>query len=701
MKKKLYIVLFLLINTIIILYSQETEEKASLFTFYLIPGIEYPIQTDFELMSLGANVNLNGTVGFRNISWLQAGGTLSYSLLPVKAETSLSLIGFGLGSLLNFEPLPRLQVGAYVYGGAYYGFFNTKIVDSEGTAYENQQGGGALFSGGARTTFFLLPSLSVGIDLSYINYIGLSHGLRASINVALHLDGFKEKVDIRSIKFQDIFPSQYKFYEDNSAGTLTFINEERFPIKDVSLSIFVNKLMDNPTISTGPSELNSGESWEIPINALFSNEILNLTEPTKVTARVAIKYNVGGREREKISYETMNLQSRNSIIWNDDRKAAAFVSPQSPYILSFSKDIAGMVREQGPKSINENIRMAMGIFESLSVYGLSYVIDPNTLPYEDAAQNTFSVDFLQYPTETLTYKGGDCDDLSILYCSLLESIGVESAFITVPGHIYSAFSLGIPPGEARKIFSNTEDLIYTEENTWVPVESTLISQGFLKAWQSGAEQWRNNYEENNAQLIVMSESWKTYEPSGSPGIRGEINPPETYLIENQFNKRLATFVDRELYPKINEIQQKIRNSRDPLRFRNQLGVLYARYGQLENAKEEFRKILREREYLPTLINLGNIHFLEKNYEEAQDMFLKAESINKDNPVILLNLAKINYELSNPALVNSYFVRATKLRPQLANDYTYLSALNAETEIRAEDIESSKNRMIWDEEEEEL
>jgi transglutaminase-like putative cysteine protease len=34
------------------------------------------------------------------------------------------------------------------------------------------------------------------------------------------------------------------------------------------------------------------------------------------------------------------------------------------------------------------------------------------------------------------YRAGDCDDLSILYCSLLEAIGIRTAFVTIPGHIF-------------------------------------------------------------------------------------------------------------------------------------------------------------------------------------------------------------------------------------------------------------------------
>ncbi|MFW6293995.1 MAG: hypothetical protein ACOC7V_16970, partial [Spirochaetota bacterium] len=69
-----------------------------------------------------------------------------------------------------------------------------------------------------------------------------------------------------------------------------------------------------------------------------------------------------------------------------------------------------------------------------------------------ASEDRGAVDFLQFPRQTLTYSSGDCDDLTALYIALLESVGVDTAFITVPGHIYAAFAVETSPEEARREF---------------------------------------------------------------------------------------------------------------------------------------------------------------------------------------------------------------------------------------------------------
>lgn len=82
----------------------------------------------------------------------------------------------------------------------------------------------------------------------------------------------------------------------------------------------------------------------------------------------------------------------------------------------------------------------MGLFESLRLVGLKYSPDPST-PYAAYHKDLAKVDYLQYPYQTLSYKGGDSDDLAVLYAAILESVDVPSALIPLDDEMLVAFCL--------------------------------------------------------------------------------------------------------------------------------------------------------------------------------------------------------------------------------------------------------------------
>lgn len=45
-------------------------------------------------------------------------------------------------------------------------------------------------------------------------------------------------------------------------------------------------------------------------------------------------------------------------------------------------------------------------------------------------------EFVKTARQTLITRGGDCDDVSVLLASLLNSIGTKTKFVYVPGHVY-------------------------------------------------------------------------------------------------------------------------------------------------------------------------------------------------------------------------------------------------------------------------
>ncbi|MCK5570812.1 MAG: hypothetical protein KAJ15_13915, partial [Spirochaetes bacterium] len=441
-------------------------------------------------------------------------------------------------------------------------------------------------------------------------------------------------VDIDTVQFDPIFPVFYKYYDEHPIGKAVLFNSGTTPVEDIKVSLFIRQYMDDPKNCPAPDRLDSGAKKEIELYSLFTEKVLEISEGDKVSVKITVEYSSEGKKYKKEYLDTVSLHNRNAIVWDDDKRVAAFVTAKDPAVLKFSKNTAGIIKSKAGTALNHNLLMGIGIFQALDLYGISYVVDPTT-PYKDFSEN-LTVDFLQFPNQTLEYRAGDCDDLSILYNALLESVGIKTAFVTVPGHIYTAFSLNLKPADTKKQFLSMEDFIFKDDETWVPVEITQIGEGFLKAWQTGAREWREHAAKDQAAFYPTEQAWETYEPVGFKGKTDLVLPAGT-LVEKKFIEEIRRIVNKEIFSREQYLKAEIEKNRNDPGLRNKLGVLYARYGMEAEAISEFNKILSGEDYLPALINIGHIHFLKNNVDTALAYYERALKKDSDNPKILLYL----------------------------------------------------------------
>jgi hypothetical protein len=503
------------------------------FSLSLAPGISIPLGEDSEIFTLGGGTNIAARLDFPLLSKLDINAIfgLGYDFTPVKADTSLSTLSIGAGGGITWEFIPRLRIGGYAKGGYFYSLLNDTSGVPEG---EDKTGGGNLFlSGGVNFAFRLFPTVSIGVDASYRNLLALNKSIIVALAASYHfktgpviierVGPFKD-LDLYDIEFETLFPVFFKYYDDHIIGRAVLHNTGESPIEDIKVNFFVEEYMVNPKLCSAPQKLKPGQEGDVEFYGLFTDKVLDISESTKVSARITVECTMNGKEYRNEYIETIRLHDRNAITWDDDRKAAAFVTMKDPTVLRFAKSVAGAVKNKVGRAINSNLLMAIAMHEALTIYGMSYVVDPST-PYKEFSRKELSLDYLQFPKQSLEYKAGDCDDLSILYSALLESVGVETAFITVPGHIYMAFSLNMLHSEAKKQFLMSEDLIFIDQKIWLPVEVTEISGGFLKAWETGAKEWRE-YEPK---------------PKGQAGLYPLCMNPGRCMSLSAFQEKLSLF----------------------------------------------------------------------------------------------------------------------------------------------------------------
>ncbi|TFG82747.1 MAG: hypothetical protein E4H20_07005, partial [Spirochaetales bacterium] len=537
-----------------------------------------------------------------------------------------------------------------------------------------------LYELGARleTSIRLSAALTLGVSAGYEKlanpYTGtfldaVSASLRLKLAPA-EMRHDRTNLAIKKIDTQAIFPVFRSWYDAEPLGTVTIRNDEDGAIENVRVSFFAPEYMGGPRLCQVVERIEQGATVTIPLYAVFDERILQLTENGATSASIDIEYSFLGSGRATREGLKLSVHHRNAMSWEDDRRAAAFVSPTDPAALWFSRYSSSIVRDRMRSELPPNLQYALGIFEALKLYGLNYVIDPNS-SYIEMSENAAVVDYLQYPSQTLMYRGGDCDDLSILFCSLLESAGIATAFITIPGHIYMAFDLGLSEVEARDTFFDTGLLVFRDGRTWAPVEVTMVKDGFVKAWRVGAKEWIDNDRVGSAAFYPMKENWARYKPSGLQDAAARFSLPDEAKTMSAFDAGVDRFMSREIEPIVAAYEQKLDKGRTP-EVLNEYGMALAKVGILDPAWERFAEAAKAG-YAWAWNNLASIAFVRKDYRLAYSYYEWTTTLLPGDPVAVLGMARCAYELDRYSESAILFSGLKDTAPSLASRFGYLES----------------------------
>jgi len=478
------------------------------------PGIGAAGSLDWTFLPLGKKINM----GF------SAGGNVA--IIPLLVGEPMVIFEGSTGPFLRFRPFDRFSVRAGFNGGVYqftWGEISeTKFMTSTSLGLE----------------FHLLPFMSFYADGAYRYRIFSENqpmtSFSASVGIVLNLTELMNnriRVNVEKTQQYRIFPVSWAWYEFNPVAEVMITNEEPNAITDIRLSFFLDSYMGQPWTFAHLPRLDSGASAEVPVTALFNEVMMSLTENVNANGIIHLQYRSLGALKETILPIQMPIFHRNTLSWDDDRRAAAFVSPRDGSARIFARYVQNAVdlhiranpRNTRLLNVPENVRYAAAMFEALRLYGISYVVVP-TLSFVNMRADESALDNVSYPYETLYFRGGDCTYISILFCSLLEALNIETAFITIPGHLYMAFEVGDSNWLAGSV-----DIIEIETDgvikRWLPVEITVPEEGFGRAWRIGARSWRTAGAD--AELFPIRECWEVY-PSVTVTVSVDY-PPEMPL----------------------------------------------------------------------------------------------------------------------------------------------------------------------------
>ncbi len=530
-------------------------------------------------------------------------------------------------------------------------------------------------------------SISVNPALNYLyglgplhDYDGFTFGVGFSGTYRFGQDPDAAQSSIKAIRFDDVdlpplFAAMQSYYVKNPAGTLTISNKEKYTLEGISLSFMQPGFMDSPSPMASDIVLEPGESIDVPITLTFNNEVFSTQGVTPLTGEIIAGYTVRGREVEQRQSVTYDLHDRNALTWDDDRKAAAFITAQDSAVRNYSSYIRQIHRDAVRPYISSNLQFAMQVFNALGELGILYQIDP-TAPFTEVQGDTFVVDSISLPRETLKRLTGDCDDLTVLFCTMLESIGIESALVTVPGHIFCAFNTDVESSDYMMINPDRNQIIEVDGNIWIPVEITMIGKhSFTEAWNKGYSEFAEWDAEPNRRGF--------YKTGDAQGIFRPVVLRETDLglqygddkaVVSAFEKDLDSLSQSILKPAKADAEAK-----GTPKAWNSYGVAAAKLGAYSTAETAFDKAVKSKpDYISAKLNLGSLYYIMEKYSDALKIFQNLEQTAANLNIsdrtmfnLYLNMSKTSYALEKNDEADSYFRKATKLDADKAADFAYL------------------------------
>jgi tetratricopeptide (TPR) repeat protein/sugar lactone lactonase YvrE len=508
-----------------------------------------------------------------------------------------------------------------------------------------------------------VPGVLYRYGVRGVNQMGYEGNMAQSAPVKASRRRDVSLVSISNVTFKPIFTAAFKFYVKEPIGEIEVSNNSDLSYRNVKLSLALKKYTDYATEKIIP-DLSPGQKLTVPVTLTFNNTVLELTEDTPVQVDIRLSYFEDNAEKVVSQNAPLSLYSRNAISWNEKARIASFITPKDAPVVEFSRQaIRAFLPQLKTTTVMKPLAKAMLFFESMKALNISYVQDPKT-PFAEASKNPTILDYVQFPRETLRRRTGDCDDTTALLSSLLESIGVETALIDTPGHIF--MMANIEENDPAVIGLPIERFVEYRNSYWIPIETTKLSAGFLDAWQTAATEVRRGKDNGTVDFVAFSQAGDKYAPVTL--IENDPNQPAfpEAAVTATFPQMLAQLEAERYANRVKAIQEKMAQDPKDSNLKIQLGMIYVEGRNPTEAEALFKSLLQDESIgiqAAAQNNLGNIAYIKGDFEAAAKAYADAANLDPSDAGITINRARAAWKLKNNQDVEKFLAEARQHLPE--------------------------------------
>lgn len=454
-------------------------------------------------------------------------------------------------------------------------------------------------------------------------------------------EGARKPVVISTFTVENIYPARLNAYRDKAIGTVRLKNQGREEVTGLVVSTSLPGFTSS-ALDTTVADLAPGEERDVPLKVVLDRAALaSHDENQPAVLRLAMRYDVGDYRIEDARSQALVVYDRNTLNWKQTPSVAAFVTPRTADVQRLAKALAA---SQSQAARADRLGLAAALFEGLGRQNVRYQRDPVN-PY-----GAETLDYVQFPEQTLTSGSGDCDDLAVLYAAFAEALGLRTLLVTTPGHVFVAVDTGLPAQAATTVSLDLTRTLLHDGTTWLPLETTLLGRPLAEAWAGAAKElarWAK--EPRKVELVDLRQAWQDYAPVslvaattaaiGRPVQAQEISAAVDATLGALAAARAAALdealaaVDAALAKRPTDGQLQLRK-----------GHLLALTGDGEGARKALQAATKSSKWAAIAENnLGNLELAAGKTAEARGRYRKAlDKGGAKDPRILVNAALAAY-----------------------------------------------------------
>lgn len=341
--------------------------------------------------------------------------------------------------------------------------------------------GGVKYLQKRNTTHTVADLTSTGIYSLTNNQFSVDQ-LLLGVNLALAFTREKS-VRIEDLTIEtEIFPALSETYSDKpfAIAKVKNISDKVIAIRPASLIPGLNKgKIYSPSVTILPQSTST-----IPFYTLFESSKIDIQRREIKQAEFYVECD-----------DEVEDELRRPILVNDPNAWDSNVGSLKYFVLrdlNYSSVFAKAILSLSDEYINKT-PLELRTFEKIKILFNNII---TKMLY--VADRRASTEIVQYPSETINLKGGDCDDLSVCFASILESIGIEVAFVDYRNdeslyHVNLLVNTNLVP-EQISLITNNDKKVFVRKNKqakdfiWIPIEATVFKD-FNTAWSTASQKF--------------------------------------------------------------------------------------------------------------------------------------------------------------------------------------------------------------------